>query len=95
MSYFRAGRTFQRHFKSKSQFQKEADNRHEVARLNHALKNMCPGCTCYPCKCEVKTNCWCSWCKAKLPRVEGLKDGEISHGICESCKARMMEDRNK
>jgi hypothetical protein len=86
MAYFRAGREFHRVFKSKSQLEREAESRRETARLDHALKNMCPGCTCYPCKCEVKTNCFCAWCRCKLSRIEGLKDGEISHGICESCK---------
>ena len=37
-----------------------------------------------------RTNAVCAWCGAELPNVDGLADGEVTHGICEACFEREM-----
>ena len=35
-----------------------------------------------------RTNAVCAWCGAELPNVDGLADGEVTHGICAECFER-------
>ena len=37
-----------------------------------------------------RTNCVCSWCGAELPNVDGLAEGEVTHGICHECFEREL-----
>ena len=37
-----------------------------------------------------RTNCVCSWCGAELPNVDGLAEGEVTHGICAECFEREL-----
>lgn len=37
-----------------------------------------------------RTNCVCAWCGAGLPNVDGLAEGEVTHGICHECFEREM-----
>lgn len=30
----------------------------------------------------------CAWCKEETGEKEGLKEGEVSHGICSSCREK-------
>jgi len=32
----------------------------------------------------------CSWCSTVMGHTDGLKDGEITHGICDDCMVAMM-----
>ena len=39
---------------------------------------------------EQPTNAVCAWCGASLSPVEGLPEGEVTHGICAECFEREM-----
>ena len=30
----------------------------------------------------------CAWCKKELGEKEGLKEGEVSHGMCQDCREK-------
>lgn len=30
----------------------------------------------------------CAWCKKELGEVEGLEEGQISHGMCPDCREK-------
>lgn len=30
----------------------------------------------------------CSWCKRDMGSKDGLKEGEVSHGICSDCREK-------
>jgi len=37
-----------------------------------------------------RTNAICAWCGAELPNVDGLAEGEVTHGICAECFEREL-----
>lgn len=37
----------------------------------------------------------CAWCKKELGEKEGLKEGEISHGICPDCRDKLLPRSDK
>ena len=37
-----------------------------------------------------RTNAVCAWCGAELPNVDGLAEGEVTHGICAECFEREL-----
>lgn len=39
-----------------------------------------------------RTNAVCAWCGAALPNVDGLAEGEVTHGICEGCYERELAE---
>ena len=43
----------------------------------------------------LQDNVVCAWCKKEMGRNEGLKEGEISHGICADCKEKYFPKSNK
>ncbi|MBI2446467.1 MAG: hypothetical protein HYV51_01445 [Parcubacteria group bacterium] len=36
----------------------------------------------------LKNNIICAWCKKEIGTKEGLKEGKISHSICQDCKEK-------
>lgn len=37
----------------------------------------------------------CAWCKKELGEKEVLKEGEISHGICQECREKILPRNDK
>lgn len=37
----------------------------------------------------------CAWCKKEMGEKEGLKEGEVSHGICENCREKHFPKSGK
>ncbi len=37
-----------------------------------------------------RTNAVCAWCGSELPNVDGLAEGEVTHGICAECFEREL-----
>lgn len=37
----------------------------------------------------------CAWCQKEMGKKEGLKEGQISHGICENCREKHFPKSGK